>query len=65
MGHLSTGYPTQPRHRVRSLGSAREKGVEMGGGHPSLGGRLLRRVVEGERDTDVWKIVNKDSISQF
>jgi len=42
-----------------------EKVEEMGGGHPSVGGKLLRIVVEGERDAGVGKIVEKDGITPF
>ena len=42
-----------------------EKAREMGCGHPSAGGEILRRVVEGERDADVGKIVVKDGISTW
>lgn len=43
----------------------REQVEVMGGwgGHPSVGGTLLRRVVEGERDADVGKIVDRDGIT--
>ena len=34
-----------PGFLVTDLGGAREKVIEMGGGHPSLGGKLLRTVV--------------------
>lgn len=37
-----------------------EKVKEMGDGHPSAGGIITKRVVEGERDADTGKIVNKD-----
>lgn len=43
-----------------------ERRRKMGLGHPSAGGDILRRVVEGERDADVGKIVTKDGgISQW
>lgn len=47
------------------LGNMREKIKKMGGGHPSIGGKLLKSVVEGERDADVGKIVVKDGIGPF
>lgn len=34
--------------------------ADRGGGHPSNGGRIIKGVVEGERDADVGKIVGKD-----
>lgn len=42
-----------------------EKVKEMGGKHPSLGGDIIRRVIEGERDADAGMLVNKDGISEF
>lgn len=49
-----------PGMLATNLGNMREKAVEMGCGHPSAGGDIIRRVVEGERDADVGKIVAKD-----
>lgn len=37
----------------------------IGSKHPSAGGQLLRSVVEGERDGDAGKLINKDGISPF
>lgn len=43
-----------------------EKAMAMGCEHPSVGGDIIKRVVEGERDADVGKIVVKDGgISQW
>lgn len=47
------------------LGNIREKIKEMGGEHPSTGGKLLKSVVEGERDLDVGKIVGKNGLVPF
>lgn len=41
-------------------GFGKEKAAAMGAGHPSAGGDIIRRVVEGERDADTGKIVIKD-----
>ena len=38
----------------------REKLRAMGAQHPSQGGEIIRRVVEGERDADVGKFVVMD-----
>ncbi|KAF7973469.1 hypothetical protein HWV62_15066 [Athelia sp. TMB] len=54
-----------PGFLATNLGSMPEKMKAMGGGHPSIGGKLLRSVVEGERDADVGKIVGKDGIIPF
>jgi len=47
------------------LGGLRGKAREMGAKHASIGGQLLRSVVEGERDEDVGKLINKEGISAF
>lgn len=47
------------------LGNIREKIKEMGGEHPSTGGKLLKSVVEGERDVDVGKIVGQNGPVPF
>lgn len=54
-----------PGFLATGLGNIQEKVKEMGGGHPSIGGKLLKSVVEGERDADVGKIVNKNGITPF
>ncbi|KAJ5378114.1 uncharacterized protein N7496_005523 [Penicillium cataractarum] len=46
-----------PGMLATNLGGVPELAIEMGAKHPSLGGRLLRQVVEGERDDSVGKIV--------
>lgn len=50
---------------VTNLGNVPHLAKEMGGAHPSIGAELLKKVVEGERDADVGKIVLRDGISQF
>lgn len=42
-----------------------EMAKKMGAGHPSEGGDILRRVVEGERDADVGKLINKNGLSRW
>ena len=54
-----------PGFLATDLGDVREMVKEMGGGHPSIGGKLLKSVAEGERDADVGKIVSKDGIIPF
>lgn len=49
-----------PGFLATSLGGIKEKIAAMGARHPSIGGRMIRGVVEGERDGDVGKIVGKD-----
>ncbi|KAF2477740.1 NAD(P)-binding protein [Lindgomyces ingoldianus] len=54
-----------PGFLATNLGNMKEKVKEMGGGHPSIGGKVLRRVVEGERDADVGKIVLGEGLCRF
>ncbi|KAK4696449.1 hypothetical protein P7C71_g1467, partial [Lecanoromycetidae sp. Uapishka_2] len=54
-GMLATNLGNLPREKVEAMGL----------GHPSIGGKLLRSVVEGERDADVGKLINKDGLSRF
>lgn len=49
-GFLNTGLGNLPE----------EKKKDMGLGHPSAGGKMLKSVVEGERDADVGKLVVKN-----
>lgn len=51
-----------PGMLAMDLGKMKEQAKEV---HPSIGGRLLRSVVEGERDGDVGKIVLRDGISSW
>lgn len=37
-----------------------DKAREMGAGHPSAGGQVIKAVIEGERDADVGKFVSKN-----
>lgn len=54
-----------PGFLATGLGNVQEKAKEMGAGHPSAGGKVLRSVVEGERDADAGKLINKDGISRY
>lgn len=63
-------WAVQPGMLATNLGNLPEEMKQMfvekmGLGHPSLGGKLLRTIVEGERDADVGKIVDKDGITPF
>lgn len=53
-------FAVGPGMLATGLGDMKEMAVAMGAGHASAGGDILRRVVEGERDADVGKIVIKD-----
>lgn len=50
-----------PGFLATNLGDIKEKIVARGGGHPNIGGRMIKEVVEGARDGDVGKIVSKDA----
>ncbi|KAJ9649793.1 hypothetical protein H2199_000572 [Coniosporium tulheliwenetii] len=51
-----------PGFLATNLGKMKEKVKEMGGGHPSEGGVLYKKVVEGERDDEVGKVIDKDGL---
>lgn len=38
---------------------------KMGAGEPSAGGTIMREVVEGKRDADIGRVVNKDGIAEW
>lgn len=48
-----------PAFLAIDLGNDREKVKDMGSGHPSIGEKLLKSVVERERGVDVGKSVVK------
>lgn len=54
-----------PGFLATNLGNMPEKAKEMGGGHPSIGADIIKKVAEGERDADVGKLVNKDGLSKW
>ncbi|OGM46063.1 putative short-chain dehydrogenase [Aspergillus bombycis] len=54
-----------PGFLATGLGGLTEKVREMGGGHPSIGGGFIKDVVEGVRDSDVGKLVQKNGLSAW
>lgn len=54
-----------PGFLATDLGNMREKAVEMGCGHASIGGEMLKSVVEGKYDGDVGKLVVKEGPKPF
>lgn len=54
-----------PGMLVTNLGGVPELAKKMGAKHPSLGGRFIKRVIEGERDDDVGKIVVEAGITPW
>lgn len=58
-------WTVMPGFLATNLGGMPGKAEEMGAGHPSAGGDILRRVVEGERDADVGKVIGKNGEVAF
>ncbi|KAK1540793.1 short-chain dehydrogenase [Colletotrichum paranaense] len=54
-----------PGFLATGLGGNPDALKKMGAGAPSQGARLIQQVVEGERDADVGKVVNKDGIQPW
>lgn len=54
-----------PGFLATNLGGNQELLKKMGAGDPSLGGNLIKQVVEGERDADVGKVVSQDGIQPW
>ncbi|TQN65472.1 Short-chain dehydrogenase/reductase tropE [Colletotrichum shisoi] len=54
-----------PGFLATGLGGNPELLKKMGAGEPSDGGNLIKKVVEGERDADVGKVVNKGGIQSW
>lgn len=46
-------------------GMGAEKLRQMGAGHPSLGGAVIKEVVEGRRDDDAGKVVNAAGVQPW
>lgn len=58
-------WAVSPGMLETDLGGLREKAKEMGAKHASLGGTLLRGVVEGERDADVGKLIGRGGVQSW
>lgn len=54
-----------PGFLATDLGNAREVAQQLGAGAPSIGGEMLKSVVEGERDADTGKLIKKEGILAF
>jgi hypothetical protein len=50
-------WAISPGFLATRLGGDQEKLKQLGAGEPWLGGDLIKRVIEGERDADVGKVV--------
>ncbi len=49
-----------PAYSTTNLGGIKEKVAAIGGSYPNISRRMIRGVVEGERDGDVGKVIGKD-----
>lgn len=54
-----------PGFLATGLGGDRELLIKSGAGDPSIGGKLITSVVEGERDADVGKVVAGQGVQPF
>ena len=58
-------WSVSPGFLATGLGGNKESMIQAGAGHPSIGGKLIASVVEGERDADVGKVVNGPGVQPF
>lgn len=58
-------WAISPGFLATDLGGAKELLVERGAGHPSIGGKVVASVIQGERDEDVGKVVAGHGIQPF
>ncbi|TDZ38029.1 Short-chain dehydrogenase/reductase tropE [Colletotrichum spinosum] len=54
-----------PGFLATGLGGNKELLKKLGAGEPSKGGELIKKVIEGERDADVGKIVSQNGIQPW
>ncbi len=58
-------WSVAPGFLATNLGGKPEIGRNMGAGHPSAGGAITRRVVEGEFDDRTGRYVSKNGVMQW
>ena len=58
-------WAVEPGFLATDLGGMGHIAKDMGAGHPSAGGKVLQSVVEGDRDSDAGKLIDKNGISAF
>lgn len=58
-------FAVSPGFLATDLGESKEMLKAMGAGEPEVGGRLVRCVVEGERDGDVGRVVDGEGVQGF
>lgn len=51
-----------PGFLATNLGGMRDKVEAMGGGHPNEGALVYKDVVEGKRDSEAGKVIDKDGL---
>lgn len=54
-----------PGFLATDLGGIKELLKKLGAGDPSRGGDLIKKVIEGERDADVGKVVSQDGVQPW
>ncbi|KAK1756468.1 hypothetical protein QBC47DRAFT_321751 [Echria macrotheca] len=54
-----------PGFLATDLGDARDWAIEQGAKHPSVGGLLMRDVVEGKRDHHVGCLIDRDGLHEY
>ncbi|KAL7945011.1 hypothetical protein V8C42DRAFT_324310 [Trichoderma barbatum] len=58
-------FAISPGFLATNLGGSPELLKKLGAGDPSIGGEFIRQVVQGERDADAGKIVNRDGTQDW
>ncbi|KAH6612116.1 hypothetical protein C7974DRAFT_91454 [Boeremia exigua] len=59
-------FAISPGFLATGLGGAGQKFMrKMGAGEPSVGGEFIRDVVQGKRDADAGKVINKDGVQPW
>lgn len=58
-------WAVSPGFLATGLGGNREALKARGAGDPSIGGNLIRRVIDGERDADVGKVISASGIQPW
>ncbi|POR36724.1 Uncharacterized protein TPAR_03075 [Tolypocladium paradoxum] len=58
-------FCVSPGFLATNLGGRPELLKRAGAGDPAIGGELIRKVVEGERDADVGKVITSDGIQPW
>ncbi|CAI6237456.1 unnamed protein product [Periconia digitata] len=58
-------FAISPGFLATGLGGNPEMNKKMGGGDPEVAGPFIRSVIEGERDNDAGKVINKDGVQPW